>query len=322
MAQPGSAVGSYPTGRRFKSDSRNFKSKTMKTKILSLALIVAVALPVFAGSEDLPTFNAAVHSATAPSNGTNELQTLTFGATITGGTFKLKFDQKTTAAITWSSTNGTLVSNIDTAMEALATVGTGGVTTTAGTISSGANGTVTITFTGNRAKQNVPAITVADNSMTGAAHTLTVGQTTAGVEADGRILAKGTLCVADDTGYIYQNTGTPPLPTWTLLPSRTLATITGDGAITIANGIVTLTKGSAAAITLAAPSSQDGTRITVQSNSDFAHVITCPSAIILDGTTGANTTATFAAFKGASITLVASGVTWLVESSNLVTCAP
>lgn len=99
-------------------------------------------------------------------------------------------------------------------------------------------------------------------------------------------------------------------------------TISGDGAITVQSGNVVLTKGSAAAITLAAPSSQDDTEITVLSNSDFAHVITCPSAIILDGTTGANTTATFAAFKGASITLVATGVTWLVKSSNLVACAP
>lgn len=100
------------------------------------------------------------------------------------------------------------------------------------------------------------------------------------------------------------------------------ATITGDGAITIVSGNVVLTKGSAAAITLAAPSSQDDTEITVISNSDYAHVITFPSAILLDGTTGANTTATFAAFKGAAITFVASGVTWLTKSINAVTCAP
>ncbi len=100
------------------------------------------------------------------------------------------------------------------------------------------------------------------------------------------------------------------------------ATITGDGAITIVSGTVVLTKGSAAAITLAAPSSQDDTEITVISNSDFAHVITFPSAILLDGTTGANPTATFAAFKGAAITFVASGVTWLTKSINAVTCAP
>lgn len=99
-------------------------------------------------------------------------------------------------------------------------------------------------------------------------------------------------------------------------------TISSDGAITIQSGNVVLTKGSAAAITLAAPSSQDDTEITVMSNSDFAHVITAPSAIILDGTTGANTTATFAAFKGASITFVATGVTWLTKSINAVTCAP
>jgi hypothetical protein len=119
--------------------------------------------------------------------------------------------------------------------------------------------------------------------------------------------------------------GTQTLTNKTLSATRVTnarQTITGDGAITIQSGTVVLTKGSAAAITLAAPSSQDDTEITVISNSDFAHVITFPSAILLDGTTGANTTATFAAFKGAAITLVASGVTWLVKSNNLVTCAP
>lgn len=294
----------------------------MKT-LFSFCFTFALACSAFAQSgENLPAFTQrTLMTATAPVNGTNEIQTLTFGATITGGTFKLKFEGKTTAAITWSSTNATLVANIDAALEALTNIGTGGVTTTIGTITSGANGTVTVTFTGNRAKQDVPLMTVADNSMTGAAHTLAATTTTAGVEADGRITPKGTRCVALDTGIEYINTGSAPNPAWSNV-NRILQSITGDGAITIQNGIVTLSKGSAAAITLAAPSSQDGTRITIQSNSDFAHVVTAPSAIILDGTTGANTTATFAAFKGASITLIANGVTWLVESSNLVTCAP
>lgn len=101
-----------------------------------------------------------------------------------------------------------------------------------------------------------------------------------------------------------------------------IATITGDGAITIATGTVILSKGTAAAITLAAPSSQDGTKIAIISNSNAAHVITFPSAICFDGTTGGNTTITFAAFKGAAVTLIAVGVTWLTESLNLVTPAP
>lgn len=98
------------------------------------------------------------------------------------------------------------------------------------------------------------------------------------------------------------------------------ATIAGDGALTIANGSTYLTKGSAAAITLAAPTAaQAGIRITVVSGSSFAHVITATS-LLLDGATGVpHTTATFAAFKGASIILEANNLLWSVVSNNHVT---
>ncbi|HEX6175885.1 MAG TPA: hypothetical protein VF089_17885 [Candidatus Binatia bacterium] len=187
----------------------------MKT-ILSLLCVVALAASAFGQSgENLPTFKNVYSTATAPVSGTNEIQTLTFGATITSGTFKLKFDGETTAAITWSATNNTLVANIDAALEALNPIGTGGVTTAAGTIVAGVNGTVTVTFTGNRAKQNVPEITVANESLVGAASTLAVTTATPGVEGDGRILPKGSIVIALDTGISYQNTGSPPNPTWT-----------------------------------------------------------------------------------------------------------
>ena len=47
------------------------------------------------------------------------VQTLTFGAGITGGTFTLTINGSTTQAITWSSTTATLVSNIQSAINAL-----------------------------------------------------------------------------------------------------------------------------------------------------------------------------------------------------------
>jgi hypothetical protein len=193
----------------------------MKKTILTFAMSVVCLLVCFAQSgERLPSFKNMYSTATTPSAGTNCIQTLTFGATITGGTFKLAFDGRTTAAITWVGTNATLVSNIDAALEALSTVGTGGVTTTAGTIVNGAGGTVTVTHTGDRAKQVVPAMTVANNSMTGADHALANAITTPGVEADGRIVPKGSLCVALDTGVWYANTGTPPNPTWVKVSSQ------------------------------------------------------------------------------------------------------
>lgn len=98
--------------------------------------------------------------------------------------------------------------------------------------------------------------------------------------------------------------------------------ITGDGAITIAPGVVTLTKGSAAAITLAAPTAgQAGTIITITNGSAFAHVITA-TGLLQDGITGgAKNTATFGAFVGATITLIASQLKWNVKSLNVVTVA-
>jgi len=97
---------------------------------------------------------------------------------------------------------------------------------------------------------------------------------------------------------------------------------TADGAITLTTGVHFIEKTSAAAMTVAAPSSQDGERLTIIGNTDFAHVITFTDTTLLDGTTGANITATLAAFKGASITVVARGTSWLVESSNQATIAP
>lgn len=98
--------------------------------------------------------------------------------------------------------------------------------------------------------------------------------------------------------------------------------LTSDGAVSVTSGITFLEKTSIGAFTIAAPSSSDQTRKTIFANTDFAHVVTFTGATLLDGTTGANTTATFAAFKGASITVVARGAFWLLESSNQVTIAP
>lgn len=97
---------------------------------------------------------------------------------------------------------------------------------------------------------------------------------------------------------------------------------TVDGAIAIQSGLVYLEKTSGGAFTLAAPSGQNGTVITIIGNTDFAHVVTFTGSTLLDGTTGANLTATFTAFKGSSITVVARGPFWLVQANNLVVCAP
>ncbi len=148
----------------------------------------------------------------APVAGTNEVQTLTIGGTPTGGTFRLSFEGIRTGAITWSATNATLLSNMNTAMDAA--WGTSSVVATAGTIVAGI-GTVVLTFGANRALQAVATITVADNSLTGTSPTLAVAETTPGVSATHRGAAKGALLVDVTNGTLYQQTGTPPSVTWT-----------------------------------------------------------------------------------------------------------
>lgn len=97
-----------------------------------------------------------------------------------------------------------------------------------------------------------------------------------------------------------------------------------DGAISFANpvNVATLTKGSAGAYTLAAPTSaQEGYRLTIVSQSAQAHVVTATN-LIDDGVTGgAKDTATFAAIVGASISLIALGQKWSVTANNNVTVA-
>jgi hypothetical protein len=166
-------------------------------------------MPIIEGTYGTPLQNAG-----APGAGTDEVQTLTIGGTPTGGTFKLAYAGFTTAAIAWSATNATLLANVDAALEALPTIGTGGVTTAAGTLTAGI-GTITLTFAGNLGKRAVPTITVANNSLTGTSPTVAVAETTPGVTAFGIGAPKGALVLDTTNGALYQNTGTAAAPAWT-----------------------------------------------------------------------------------------------------------
>lgn len=153
-------------------------------------------------------------SAGVPGAGTSAVQTLTFGGTPTGGTFKLRFKGQRTASISWSATNSTLVANVDAALEALSTIGTGNVTVAVGTMTAGI-GTLTITFAGTLAKAKQPLVAVANNALTGTAPTLAIAETTPGVDAALRGLSKGALVSDTTNGVLYINTGTPESPTFT-----------------------------------------------------------------------------------------------------------
>lgn len=154
-----------------------------------------------------------------PSTGTSEVQTVTFGGTwLAAETFKLTFEGHTTAAITWSATNATLVANIDAALEALPNVGTGGVTTAVGTMTDGI-GTITLTAGGDLAKKAIGTMTVAVNNS--AEGTLAIAETTPGVDSTYRGLKKGGLISDITNGVLYINTGTPFSPTFTKVGTQT-----------------------------------------------------------------------------------------------------
>jgi hypothetical protein len=183
----------------------------MKRFALLIPFLVIASSFLFAGTATLPSAKVYYLATGSPSAGTNEVQTITFGSGQSSGNFNLRFNNSTTAPITWSSTNATLVANIDAALEALGKIGTGGVTTAVGSMTAGI-GTITVTFTGINANNNVPEMTVPSKTTSG---TIAVTTTTPGVVADGRTAPNGSLLVIGDTGAVYCNTGAPPSPTWT-----------------------------------------------------------------------------------------------------------
>lgn len=97
--------------------------------------------------------------------------------------------------------------------------------------------------------------------------------------------------------------------------------ITGDGAITVAASTVILTKGTAAAITIVAPTAgtHDGIYIWVISETAAAHVITCATdGFNLKGSSG---TVTFGAAIGNAVLLHARNGHWTCPVKTGVTVA-
>jgi len=163
-----------------------------------------------------PIYNAGV-----PVDGTDSIQTITFGTGITGGTFKLAWYGFTTSAITWTATDATLVANIDAALGALPNVGSASNVTAADTTVTSGIGDVTVTFVAALGKMAIPVMTVADNSLTGTTHEITIVDTTPGVAATGRGMAKGATIVDVTNGDLYMNSGTAAAPTWGLVAVQT-----------------------------------------------------------------------------------------------------
>lgn len=92
-------------------------------------------------------------------------------------------------------------------------------------------------------------------------------------------------------------------------PPEPVLVLAGDALVdpdVLQPGVYWLTKATAAAITLVAASTVPlGTVVTFMAGTAVAHVVTAQSGGIFDGTTGAKTKWTSAAFIGSSITLIA-----------------
>lgn len=121
----------------------------------------------------------------------------------------------------------------------------------------------------------------------------------------------------DQADQILTAPGSPGGPAY--IPYKPVEYV-ADGAIAPTAGFVVLTKGSAGAYTLAAPT-ENGQELEIMSGTAFAHVVTA-TGLVNDGVTGgAKNTYTTAAFVGSSITLRAWNGKWNVMAKNLGTVA-
>src|SRR5207248_1375138 len=102
-----------------------------------------------------------IAAATIQNGNGNELQQLAFGGTPSGGTFTISFAGRTTAAIS----SGATAATVQTALQAITTVGSGNVQVLGGPVS-GANPTLLLKFAGGLANSNLAQATVS-NSLTG-----------------------------------------------------------------------------------------------------------------------------------------------------------
>lgn len=116
------------------------------------------------------------------------------------------------------------------------------------------------------------------------------GQFTSNLEVDGNLTVTGTTSA---TGAISANV------------LQDVQTISEDGAISVVSSAVDITKGTAAALTIAAPTAaQEGTTIMIRTTTAAAHVIT-------GAFRASNDTATFTAAAGNSVILVARNLRWV-----------
>jgi hypothetical protein len=96
--------------------------------------------------------------------------------------------------------------------------------------------------------------------------------------------------------------------------------LTADGAVPIKSGVVEIAKTSAAALTIAAPTTaQNGTVITILNSTAYAHVVTFTGSTLNNGTSAAKTTITFPTYVGGSFRIISDGGKWYLNGLTAAT---
>ena len=110
--------------------------------------------------------------------------------------------------------------------------------------------------------------------------------------------------------------------TGTSLLKSTCQVLSADGAIPIQSGVAAITKASAAALTIAAPTTaQNGTLLSIISTTAYAHVITFTGGTLNNGTSTAKTTVTLPAYVGGGIRIIAYNGKWYLSGNQNATLA-
>lgn len=149
-------------------------------------------------------------TATAPSAGTDEVQTLTRSGSPTTGTWRLRFEGVETATLAHNAS----AAAIQTALRALPSIGSTGCT-----CAGGAMGTapVTVTFQFDKGRMAVPLLELVDNQMDGGG-TVGIVETTPGVTATHRGAPQNSLLRLTTNGVIYaQTSANVNAPSWTVV---------------------------------------------------------------------------------------------------------
>jgi hypothetical protein len=191
-----------------------------------------------------------------PATGTSEVQKITLPAA-DGGSFTITFDGQTTNAIAWNAAS----SAVDTAVEALSTVGAGNVAVTGN-----AGGPYTLTFGGTLANKNVAEVTTT-GSLTSSGNPVNTPETIVTMTPGDASSAADTFNSVAATDYIYVTGDVPGAYTFRLYQdTNTNGQL--DAADERATELITMTVVDAG-----------GTGTTVATTDDVAPVITATSPI-------------------------------------------